>query len=396
VQSRILSRGWGKPVIWFARVMATTAVLLAVSVPPAMANSVGGEWSAPRTVYIAETGQSIDGLFLDLWRNGGGTATYGNPVTPEIVAANDTIIQYYEYARFEYWPDGDAHGNTVVLGKIGLEFGPPLMRRFTMGPREDASVTLDAYRAWLPVTEADSQQLALAEPTYRYVAETQHGVWGGFRSYWEATGEAAFLGNPLSEEYVTDGVSYQVFKRGQLQWSAGQEIRLAPLGALLARKHRHDMSERPQGNIPVYDESLFIPPVRVPLWDAAPPAPSVGRAVVISLSQQALWAYEDGAVVRSTFVSTGTQVTPTPQGFFNVINKIPVEDMEGTINGEYYYVADVPNVMYFDNDGNAIHGAYWHNNFGVPMSHGCVNLPLDVATWMFEWAPMGMPVQVVY
>ena len=390
------SARWGKTAVSLARVMAVAAVVLTVAAPSVSATSVGADWTAPRTVYIAETGQSIDGLFLDLWRNGGGAATFGNPVTPEIEEANNTIIQYYEYARFEYWPDGDAQGNTVVLGKIGQEFGPPLMRRFTMGSQEDAGASLDAYRAWIPVTEADRERLAIAEPTYRYVSETQHGVWGGFRSYWEATGEAAFLGNPLSEEYIADGVSYQVFERGKLQWSPGQEIRLVPLGAQLARKHGHDMTERPQGNIPVYDESLFIPPVRVPLWDAAPPAPSGGRAVVISLSQQALWAYEDGAVVRSTFVSTGTAATPTPQGFFNVINKIPIEDMEGTIGGEYYFVADVPNVMYFDNDGNAIHGAYWHNNFGVPMSHGCVNLPLDVAAWLFEWAPMGMPVQVVY
>lgn len=70
--------------------------------------------------------------------------------------------------------------------------------------------------------------------------------------------------------------------------------------------------------------------------------------------------------------------------------------MEGTFDGEYSYVADVPNVMYFDNEGNATHGAYWHTNFGAPMSHGCVNPPLDVVAWLFEWAPMGMPVQVIY
>ena len=45
--------------------------------------------------------------------------------------------------------------------------------------------------------------------------------------------------------------------------------------------------------------------------------------------------------------------------------------------------------MYFDYDAEALHGAYWHNNFGTPMSHGCVNLPLDFATWLFDWAPLG-------
>jgi len=58
-------------------------------------------------------------------------------------------------------------------------------------------------------------------------------------------------------------------------------------------------------------------------------------------------------------------------------------------------VPDVPWVMYFHNSGNAIHGAYWHNNFGAPMSHGCVNLPLDVAEFLFGWAPEGTPVTII-
>jgi lipoprotein-anchoring transpeptidase ErfK/SrfK len=69
--------------------------------------------------------------------------------------------------------------------------------------------------------------------------------------------------------------------------------------------------------------------------------------------------------------------------------------MEGVIGGEYYNVPDVPWVLYFTNSGHALHGTYWHNNFGTPMSHGCVNLPLDVAAWLYDWAPMGTPVRVV-
>jgi hypothetical protein len=145
----------------------------------------------------------------------------------------------------------------------------------------------------------------------------------------------------------------------------------------------------------VPDEVSSPNPWPVPAWELAPPAPGDGRAVVVSLSMQALWAYENGQVVRSTYVSTGTERTPTPVGLFWVNNKFPIETMEGTINGEYYIVKDVPYVMYFNDQGDALHGAYWHSNFGTPMSHGCVNLPLDVAAWMYEWAPMGMPVQIL-
>jgi lipoprotein-anchoring transpeptidase ErfK/SrfK len=69
--------------------------------------------------------------------------------------------------------------------------------------------------------------------------------------------------------------------------------------------------------------------------------------------------------------------------------------MEGLIGGEYYNVTDVPDVMYFTGVGHAIHGTYWHNNFGSVMSHGCINLPLDVAAWLYDWTPMGTPVRIV-
>ena len=380
---------------WAARLMMLNLIVLLVTVVPASANSAGTAWSPPRTVYIAETGQTIDGLFLDLWRDGGGATAFGHPITPEISMADSRIVQYYEFARFEYWPKGDPAGNLVVLGDLGREMGSPLLRRFAAPGGSGAASSLAELLAWLPVSTSASIDLAAAEPTYRYIAESQHGVWGGFRSFWEQTGGEAYLGNPITEEYITEGISYQIFERGQLRWEADAPVTMVPLGTLLAKRYDLDTSPRPQGNLPAYDEALFIPPQRVPALEAAPEAPAWGRAVVVSLSQQALWAYEDGQVVRSTFVSTGTDRTPTPAGYFTVINKIPIQDMEGTINGESYFVADVPNVMYFDNEGNALHGTYWHNNFGTPMSHGCVNLPLDVAEWMYDWAPMGMAVQVL-
>jgi lipoprotein-anchoring transpeptidase ErfK/SrfK len=52
-------------------------------------------------------------------------------------------------------------------------------------------------------------------------------------------------------------------------------------------------------------------------------------------------------------------------------------------------------VLYFTASGHALHGTYWHNNFGMPMSHGCVNLPLDVAAWLYDWAPIGTRVLII-
>jgi hypothetical protein len=120
--------------------------------------------------------------------------------------------------------------------------------------------------------------------------------------------------------------------------------------------------------------------------------------VVVSLGAQRLWAYEGEQMVLTTFVSTGTAATPevvTPLGQFRILVKLPMETMTGTVNGEPYEVPDVPYVMYFTDEGHALHGTYWHNNFGAPMSHGCVNLPMDVAEWMYRWAPEGTGVTVI-
>jgi hypothetical protein len=122
------------------------------------------------------------------------------------------------------------------------------------------------------------------------------------------------------------------------------------------------------------------------------------KEVVVSLGAQRLWAYEGEQVILTTLVSTGTAETPevaTPIGHWRILAKLPMETMTGTIGGEPYEVDDVPYVMYFTDEGHALHGTYWHNNFGTPMSHGCVNLPMDVAEWMYRWAPEGTAVTII-
>ena len=108
-----------------------------------------------------------------------------------------------------------------------------------------------------------------------------------------------------------------------------------------------------------------------------------------------MWAFEGNSVVMTTYVSTGKERFDTPTGTYYVNSKIPVQDMEGVIGGEYYNVPEVPDVMYFTGVGHAIHGTYWHENFGNPMSHGCVNLPIETAQWLFKWTSVGTPVVIV-
>ena len=123
---------------------------------------------------------------------------------------------------------------------------------------------------------------------------------------------------------------------------------------------------------------------------AAPAATiGVGKQIIVDLSDSRIFAYEDGTLVRNVVVSTGLPATPTVQGNFTVERKYESQLM----SGPGYYLPNVQWIMYFYS-GYAIHGTYWHNNFGQPMSHGCVNLPNDEALWFYQWAPAGTPVLV--
>jgi lipoprotein-anchoring transpeptidase ErfK/SrfK len=96
-------------------------------------------------------------------------------------------------------------------------------------------------------------------------------------------------------------------------------------------------------------------------------------------------------------VATGRDGMQTPTGSYSVYAKLSVQTMRGVENGEPWVVPNVPHVMYI-NGGVALHGTYWHNLFGsgARPSHGCVNLPLRAAKWLYGWAPVGTPVRVTY
>ena len=113
------------------------------------------------------------------------------------------------------------------------------------------------------------------------------------------------------------------------------------------------------------------------------------RWIDVDLTHQRLTAYEGQTVVRTTLVSTGLPHTPTPAGQYKIQVKLRSDDM----GGPGYYLADVPFTMYFYR-GYGLHGTYWHNNFGQPMSHGCVNLPTSEAEWLFNWAEVGTLVNI--
>lgn len=111
------------------------------------------------------------------------------------------------------------------------------------------------------------------------------------------------------------------------------------------------------------------------------------RWIEVDLSEQMAIAYEGTRPVRAFVVSTGVGNTPTVQGTFRIWAKIAMQDMRGGSHaaGTYYHLRDVKNVQYFHRS-YGFHGTYWHDNFGTPMSRGCINMTNEDAKWLFDWA----------
>jgi lipoprotein-anchoring transpeptidase ErfK/SrfK len=119
-------------------------------------------------------------------------------------------------------------------------------------------------------------------------------------------------------------------------------------------------------------------------------APADGeRWIEVDISDQKLTAWQGDTPIFETIVSTGKPGFRTLPGEFAVYLRFEKTRMRGP----GYDTPDVPWTMFYDGDF-AIHGAYWHNNFGTPVSHGCVNLRVEEAKALYEWASMGTRVVV--
>ncbi|PJF22472.1 MAG: hypothetical protein CUN56_05815 [Phototrophicales bacterium] len=109
--------------------------------------------------------------------------------------------------------------------------------------------------------------------------------------------------------------------------------------------------------------------------------------IAVDIAEQIVMAYEGDKLVFATLVATGEPWSPTESGFFRVYLQYGHRNMtRGNPNDSwFYFMEDVPFTLYFNGD-RALHGAYWHDAFGETQSHGCVNMSLNDAYWLFTWA----------
>lgn len=118
--------------------------------------------------------------------------------------------------------------------------------------------------------------------------------------------------------------------------------------------------------------------------------------IEVNLTTQTMTVWRGSTVVSSSLVSTGKPGFNTPTGTFYISTKYPSVTMAACVNGECWNTPGVPWAMLFRAGGFYIHGAYWHNDFGKVRSHGCVNLPVPYAEWLYGWAPSGTRVWIHY
>jgi lipoprotein-anchoring transpeptidase ErfK/SrfK len=121
----------------------------------------------------------------------------------------------------------------------------------------------------------------------------------------------------------------------------------------------------------------------------SPDIPPEMKRLEVSIERQTLTAHEGRQIVREAPVSTGRRWTPTPLGQFQIDRKHPSRHMgDGGLTSDLraYELVGVPWVSFFQSAGIAFHGTFWHDNFGEPMSLGCVNLRTEDALWLFRWS----------
>lgn len=209
------------------------------------------------------------------------------------------------------------------------------------------------------------------------------------------TGQLTEVTVPYSQSYrYTKLYGWQPIYRlyyGSLHWIIG--IDEGPDGQPWYRIRDELLSARHENyHVPAQHLRPVLPEEYSPISTNVPPDQ---KRIEVNLETQTLIAYESDKEVFKTIISSGIpnagrkgSTWDTPRGTFNVFSKIPSKHMgEGyfTDDLEAYILPGVPWVSFFVENGIGFHGTYWHRNFGMTMSHGCINMKTDEAKWIFRW-----------
>jgi hypothetical protein len=327
------------------------------------------------SIYFEETGHTVSGPFWRYWRQHGLDA-FGYPIT-EAYEDGGVLNQYFQRARFELLPNGD-----VRLGLLGIEAGGAAPPDPAAPPVEGAQV----------------------------VPETGHSVAGAFLGAYRQL--RSLIGPPIGPELQVGPAAYvQYFAHARLEYDPASGVRRGLLGEEVAgaRGLSQGRAPQPPGAVTFGDYlgALAVDAEERRAFAAratgnAAFMPAYGQKwVVVNLNQQRVYAYEHARQVFTDLISSGrSDKGLSTRGTFAINRRVANETMDSTTIGypkghpKYYRLENVLYTQYY-NGGEALHYAWWHNNFGSPQSYGCINMRLSTARWFWDWASMGTPVIVV-
>jgi len=280
--------------------------------------------------------------------------------------------------------------STLLVNARGLVLGGPFNEGWywldfngTKGYAMGTSLILVDSR-YTPVPDGTAVPTQSAQPTTVITptaTPTEDPLLGTYSGLW--------LGEMNSGGNVRSGPGTD--KTRLKGWAAGRRVLLYETVKDSKGDDWYRVSEPPEE--PMYVHSSLIKKLENVIFDGPK---YKGRWVAVNISQQITTAYEDGKPVKVTLCSTGKGENETTLGVWKIYWRLPKQDMKGgnKASGDYYELKDVPYPQYFHDTGEALHGTYWHDDFGRKHSHGCVNLSTPMSEWFYEWAKIGTIVYV--
>jgi hypothetical protein len=371
--------------------------------------------------HFPETNHTLIEPFASFWNTYGGSPIFGPPVTEAFLdPTTGSQVQIFENAVLEsrngavsmrpmgtFLMERDGLDQDVAFAPAPPNGGTTYLVKASDGLRLRSGASMDA--SMVALLPDNAEFIAAGAPTGDWTPGYAEGFSGWVSSSflferpplpqlqvadWD---QSVWQGATLEEtnirrEPTTKGSILKTVPYGEsvtiVEWLKGEEVFEAADLWAKSRDGSYIYSRNIGRNAPILPTPI---PGDAPVW---------GKWIDVNLVQQLLTAYDGATPLRTIVITTGMAGWETPPGLFSIVHRVANETMNsGAIGAENFFrLDDVLFTQYFTDLGHALHFAWWRTKetIGRPGSHGCVNLLLDDARFLWDWAELGTPVYTHY